>query len=193
MFNSIKESFFRINWYNFFDNSTVAAVFAIVIGVLIAVWQYKKQKKIDFIEKQKLEIIDLLILLKTKLEHVNFILQRILNTYKWIANDAEYLKRFLTALEKHEIPRLSILINEEIPLIDKKLAIYLNSFFKDEMCLKRLHKNYKDKLKKWHDFIATDYKKWIDSIANNKEIPSDLNIEEINAIIDKLIEEVRKI
>ena len=88
---------------------------------------------------------------------------------------------------------MSDLINEEIPLIDKKLVIYLNAFFKDNESLKKLHKSYKDKLKKWHDFIATDYKKWMDSITKNKEIPSDLNIQETNAIIDKLIEEIRKI
>ncbi len=192
-FNSIKEFLFKIDWYYFFDNSTIAAITAVILGVGIAVWQYKKQKKIDLIEQQKHKVIDLLILLKNSIEEVDFILKRILHTYKSIKGDSENLKRFLMALEKHEIPKLSDLINEKIPLIDKKIVIYLNAFFQDKNSIKKLHEDYKNKLKPWHDFIVNNYRQWITSITENEKSPSDLHIKEINDDIDKLIEGIKSI
>jgi len=188
IFNSIREFLFKV-----FDNSTIAAIIGVIFGVGIGVWQYKNQKKIDLIEQQKQKVIDLLMLLKNSIEEVDFILRRILHTYKSIKGDSENLKRFLMILEKHEIPRLSNLINEKIPLIDKKIVIYLNAFFQDKNNLKKLHKDYKDKLKPWHDFIVNNYRQWITSITENEKIPSDLHTKEINDVIDKLIESIKSI
>jgi len=182
-----------INWYHFFDNSTVAALISVGVGVCIATRQYKKQKEIDRLERQKDRLINLLIELKANLEEVDFILQRTLNTYKWIKNEKGDLQRFLIALEKHEIPRLSILINEKIPLTDKNLTVYLNIFSENKENIKNLHKEYKNKLKKWHDFIATNYKEWIHSITEQEEISPQLSIKEIEESIDKLIEKIKNI
>ena len=192
-FNSIKEPFLKINWYHLFDNSTLAATIAVIFGIFIGIWQYKKQKKIDRIENQKDKIVDLLIGLKNDLEETDFILQRILNTCKWTKDDQEYLKRFWTALKDHEVPRLSDLINEKIPLTDKKLAVYLNFLEDKKEKIKKLHEKYKSKLKDWHDFIVRNYKEWMISITNQRKIPSELNIKEIEEIINKLIEEIKNI
>jgi hypothetical protein len=190
-FNLIKNFLINIDYYSFFNNATVAAIIAVLIGAFIAIRQYKKQKKIDFIEQQKYRIIDLLILLKTNIEEVDFILRRMLNTYNFVGNEQESLKKFLELLEKHEIPKLSNLINEKIPLIDKKIVVYLNAFFRDRDNIKKLHEDYKNKLKNWHGLIVSNYMDWINSIVQKKEIPLGLNISEVNESIDKLIEEIK--
>ena len=192
-FNSIKEFFKQFDWYHFFDNSTVAAILAVTIGATIAVWQYKKQKRIDFIEIQKHKLIDLLVSLSAKIEHVHFILETILDTYRFCEQKLEAVKNFYSVLEKYEIPRLSKLINEEIPLIDKNIIIYFSLYFQDERRLKKLHDDYKKKLKNWHGFVVNNYTTWITSITEKKEIPSELNTKTINEAINKLVEEIKNI
>ncbi|MGC8776258.1 MAG: hypothetical protein ACP5QN_03035 [Minisyncoccia bacterium] len=102
-------------FYQFFNNSTIAALLAVVIGICVAVRQYKKQKKIDFIEKQKYRIIDSLVSLNAKIVQVNFILKRIFNAYQSMDED--------------------------------------------------MKKDYKEKLKRWHDFIVNNYGDWIIAIT----------------------------
>lgn len=181
-------------WYQLFNNSTLAAALAVVIGIIIAVYQYKKQKKIDFSESQKQKIINLLILLDEKVEYVNFILERWVNTYRTFIEGSETgeVNKFLEILEKEETPRLSKVVNEDIPLIDKKIGAYLNLYFSGEK-LVGIHKDLSEELKKWHDFVVgIPIRKDFDFKKKISEIP-ELNIAKIKGGIEELIKGIRAV
>lgn len=177
--------------YQFFNNSTIAAVIAVVIGTRIAIWQYKRQKNIDFIEKQKLYLINLLASLNLKIEETRFILERLAYTYKFI--EEKLLERKNLSSFKDEIFRMGNLINEDIPLLNKKIDLFLNLYFKERENLKVLYDDYKNNLKNWHNFVLTNYKNWIGFIEKNKKIPPQLETQDINDSINKLIREIRDI
>ncbi|HOW13057.1 MAG TPA: hypothetical protein PK121_01960 [Candidatus Pacearchaeota archaeon] len=180
-----------MDWYQFFNNSTVAVIVGVSIGTIIAVWQYKKQKSIDFIEKQKNNLIDLLASLDFKIEETYFILERLAYTYKLIGekfSEKENLSSF-----KDEIFKISNLINEDIPLLDKKINLFLNLYFREKESLKNFYDDYQEKLKNWQNFIFANYKFWLKFIMDNQKVPPQLETKNISESINKLIEKIKNV
>ncbi len=180
-----------MDWYQFFNNSTTAAIVGVSIGTIIALRQYKKQKSIDFIEKQKNNLIDLLASLDFKIEETYFILERLAYTYKLI--EEKLLERENLSSFKDEIFKISKLVNEDIPLLDKKINLFLNLYLRKEESLKNFYDDYKKNLKNWQNFILTDYEVWVKFIMDNKKVPPQLETENISESINKLIEKIRNI
>jgi hypothetical protein len=175
--------------YSFFNNSTVAAIIAVLVAAIFARWQYRQQKDIDRTNERKKEVIDNLVLLKEKIKYVLLILDRMVNTRKLISSK-ESVKDFLDALAKYEVPRLSNTLNEDIPLLDMKITNLLDLYFQQKSEIHTDHDQYKAALKKWHDYI-------INAIPGEKfnfntktsEIP-ELSTVDIEENIKKLIKSI---
>ena len=136
--------------YNFFDNSTVSILMAVFLGGYFAIEEYKKQKKIDRNEQEKLLLIENLITLDEKVSYVILILNRMVHTKKQIKS-SEDIKIFLDALEKYETPRLSNVLNEDIPFLKMKIDNLLRLYGYNPQSAKIIE--YKDELKKWHQNV----------------------------------------
>lgn len=99
---------------------------------MIASWQYIRQKRVDRRTSREKEIIDNLVLLQEKINYSLFILNRMVNTKNLIDLENK-VKTFLEALEKHEIPRPSNALNEDILYLDMKIAILLDLYFEKKL------------------------------------------------------------
>lgn len=172
-----------------FNNATVATVIAVLIGAGIASWQYRLQKKIDLKNERKKEVWDNLLLLNQKLKYVLFILDRIVNTQLSLDTNSR-MDDFIEALRKYEVPRLSNALNEDIPLLDMKIANILDLYFNNDDKIRKNHEDYKKELKKWHDYLINEipgpkfhfYKK-------TSEIP-ELSIKTLEQSIKNLIQAI---
>lgn len=181
--------------YQFFNNATVSTVIAIVIGACIAVFQYKKQKQIDRLFLQKREVISDLILLGEKIQYTLFIFDRCANTYEIFCkgNDINSIKRFIDALKEYEIPKISNVLNEEIPLLKTKIETSISLYFFEEKEIINLHNEFEKELEKWHEFAVNEPLSNIDFFTKKTSEISGLNIKELNNCIKKIIDLINKI
>jgi len=181
--------------YQFFNNATVATVIAVGIGAWVAVRQYKKQKQIDRTFLQKHEVIISLILLEEKLQYTLFILDRSANTYKKFYNekDENWIKKFIDALGKYEIPKISNVLNEEIPLLKNKIETLLLLYFFKEKEIKKLYDEFEKELKKWHEFAVNEPLSNVDFFTKKTSAIYGLNIKGLDNRIKKIIDAINKI
>jgi len=141
--------------YNFFDNSTVSVIIAVLLAILIGFKQYQKQKNIDRDIDTKKDIIRDITFLKEKTHYALFIIDRIANSYqlsKKIGRTDDAF--FKDVMKEYEIPRLSAVINEEIPSIKIRIMTKFGIYFRDNEAMEDAHKLLESELKKWHDKIA---------------------------------------
>lgn len=181
--------------YQFFNNASVAVIIAIGLGALIAVYQYKKQKQLDRVFFQKQELISNLILLKEKLQYALFILDRAGNTYKKYAQKkgVEEIKKFIDAFGQFELPLLSKALNNDIPLADVRITSLLYLYFPNQKEIIDLHNDFKNKLKRWHDFVLNNIPSKDFNFTQKTSEVLELNIEEIEELIKKLIDKINTI
>lgn len=182
--------------YKFFDNATVAAAAAVIltiaVGGVIASWQYRKQKKIDRENVIKKEIIDSFELINGKIRYAIFILDRIVNTTRMLGKPSEILNEVFKKSINDEFSKLSITINEDIPLLEIKIDDSLFLCFPENEDIQQKYKKFKEDLKKWHSFIIAIPSKGFDFSKNTSEI-TELSIENIKPSIRDLIRMIHKI
>lgn len=170
------------------DNATIAALIAVFVAGYFARKEYLHQKSIDRFESKKEELIKTLVKLKEKINYTNLIFNRIINTKKQLSPEEDDVKKFLKVLEKHEIPRLSNTLNEDIPFLNMKINNFLELYFDNEE-FKELHTSYKDELENWYNKIIKEPGQHIDFTKKIEEI-EDLDTSKIEVSIKELIQKV---
>lgn len=64
---SVRGGISESGFYHFFDNATISVSIGVLIASIIAIWQYREQKKLDYLENRKLEVINKFFILKSKI------------------------------------------------------------------------------------------------------------------------------
>ncbi len=189
--------------YQFFNNATAAALLAVCLAAWIASYQYKRQKDIDRLNDEKRKVIDLLTEAYQAVEEVLFIYDRSTRTLlsaKLIAPELGGRDKILEILQEEtdymkimgsiEIPRISVLLNEKIPLLDKKILSYINLYFSGHKSLIVAHKKFHKDLKQWHDFVINSMgSDPVNFLKYSNEIEQ-MSIDDYKKSTDELIKEV---
>jgi hypothetical protein len=139
--------------YSILNNSSVAAIIAVILGAYIAAWQYRKQKEIDRDNEIKKDIISSVIHLQGSVSSVILILNRVANSYEQKPQEKTDREFFEDSL-RYELPRLSVLLNDQIPYFDAEIQSKLDNYFLDNKIVKESYDNLKRELKRWHDPIV---------------------------------------
>lgn len=168
--------------YLLFNNATIAAIVAVILGAAIASNQYRRQKRIDRDNEIKKDIISDLIELQGGVGYVMVVLDRIANTYQQRGGESTDTE-FYEAVVKYEVPRLSDSINGTIPYLDAKITDKLNNYFINNKEIKNKHEELKRFLKEWHDPIV---KAQINLRQRTKEQPM-VSTDKLNEKIKELI------
>lgn len=118
--------------FDLFDNSTVAAVSAVFLGTYFAIGQYRTQKNIDRLNHKKELLTNSLFEITQSLESAIFYHDRIvLTTSDVYKGSSEDRVDFVKILQEVEIPRISHLINEALPLLIIKIQGNIDLYFSD--------------------------------------------------------------
>lgn len=173
--------------YHFFDNSTVASIIAVITGSFVAIYQYKKQKNIDAIEKISAKVF----LLKEKIHRVSFIRDRCFNTYQKLQEKKieNWKEKFDYGLSQ-ELPKLSNILNEEIPILDQKIAMLLELYFSRNEKVLLAYKEFQDKLRKWNNFAINRPFEDSDFFKKPARDLPQLDIKELDELMNKIIKEL---
>lgn len=141
--------------YDFLNNASVSGILILLIASIFASTAYAKQKRLDRVFEIKKDIADKLSKVKEYTRVALLILDRIGHTYQRISKDEKKTgsQSFLEGLEKTEIPRLSKVINEDIPLAWESVKVNIEDLFENNNDVNIQYEQAKNALKKWHDNI----------------------------------------
>jgi len=138
--------------YTFFNNATVAAVLAVLIASIFARSAYRKQKVDDKFFEIKDRLINDIMNIQEKIDTSLLVIDQIANSYKITTKDD--IDFFKETVEKISIPKLSELINEEIPSLRIKIMSKINLYFDNNDKIEKQCESFFTEIKKWHDPIA---------------------------------------
>lgn len=179
-------------FYIFTNNATVAGLLIFLATIFAGKSIYKSQAKINLREKQKFDLIEILLKLQVYVSQISILINQNAHFFKNGNHGTDSSREMLEG----QIKKISnILFSEEkIPILAVQIAHYLNILY--EKPNKKVSQDYDDlkhNLKEWHDFFSQytyfDYFK-----LNVKELTSEkkLNPEELENRISLFIKTIRK-
>lgn len=133
------------------DNASFATVSGIMIATFIAKKAYREQKNLDREYTKEDELINKIIQLQAKVGYVILLLNRIASSYE-ITQQEE--NKSLEGIIANEIPLISQVINDEIPMLLLKISSDIDLFFKNKSGLEDAHISLKETVNRWHHPIV---------------------------------------
>ncbi|MCX7880846.1 MAG: hypothetical protein N2517_09330, partial [Ignavibacteria bacterium] len=162
-----------------------------LIAIILGYFLYKLQKNIDFKESKKGEYITLLNKLINKIFFADSIIERGINTLK-LAKNNEQLSEIVDILTKSELPRLSVVLNEEIPMLIRDISFIHKNYFSKKKILNKAYNDFNNQIVQWLNFYIASYSDWLTTFLTEKAKHPQIDIKLIENIINELIVLIQK-
>jgi hypothetical protein len=138
---------------HFLNNSTVAALVAVVIGTFVAARVYRKQKDIDRRYAAEDQLLESVLVLKEHCKAVNQYIDRLVNTLNVITEegDSDALSTFMQESLPKEVDEAGRVLMYVIPDDIAKIESSKFFYFNEDVNIKDAVQAVFDTFKKWHD------------------------------------------